>query len=55
MNILSCMWLGFFGGAGGLFFVFLKFWPRHGACGILVPQIGIEPTLSAVEARSPNQ
>ena len=30
------------------------FWPCHMACGILVPQPGIEPRPSAVRARSPN-
>ena len=30
------------------------FWPRHAACGILVPQPGIEPGPSAVKALSPN-
>ena len=36
------------------FFSFLFFWPSHTACGILVPQPGIEPRLSAVIERSPN-
>ena len=31
------------------------FWPRPAACGILVPQPGIEPRPSAVKARSPNR
>ena len=30
------------------------FWPYHTACGILVPQPGIEPAPPAVEAQSPN-
>ena len=30
------------------------FWPRHVACGSLVPQAGIEPWPWAVAARSPN-
>ena len=30
------------------------FWPRHVACGILVPRPGIKPAPPAVEARSPN-
>ena len=33
---------------------FLFFWPRPAACGILVPQPGIEPALPAVEAWSLN-
>ena len=35
-----------------LFFFF--FWPRHTACGILVPRPGMEPETPAVEAWSPN-
>ena len=31
-----------------------KFWPCHMACGILVPQSGIEPMPPAVEVWSPN-
>ena len=30
------------------------FWPRSTACGILVPQPGIEPTPPAVEVQSVN-
>ena len=30
------------------------FWPNYAACGILVPQPGIEPRPSAVKAQSPN-
>ena len=30
------------------------FWLRYGACGILVPQPGIEPMPSAVKAWNPN-
>ena len=30
------------------------FWPRHLACGILVPQPGVEPRCLAVKERSPN-
>ena len=30
------------------------FWPRHAACGILVPQPGIEPVHPEVEVQSPN-
>ena len=30
------------------------FWPHCAACGILVPQPGIEPVPPAVEAWSPN-
>ena len=33
---------------------FLFFWPCHKACGILVPQPGTEPRLSAVKVLSPN-
>ena len=36
-----------------LLFIFY-FWPCHVACGILVPQPGIEPVPPAMEARSPN-
>ena len=36
------------------FFCFL-FWPHHAACGILVPQPGIEPESPALEVRSLNQ
>ena len=32
----------------------LLFWPCCVACRILVPQPGIKPVLSALEARSPN-
>ena len=32
----------------------LFFWLCHVACGMLVPQPGIEPTPPAVEAQSPN-
>ena len=30
-------------------------WPHHAACGILVSWPGIEPELSALKARNPNQ
>ena len=33
---------------------FFCFWPCHAACGILVPQPGIEPMPPAVEVQSPN-
>ena len=33
---------------------FFSFWPRCSACGILVPQPGIEPVPPAVEAQSLN-
>ena len=33
---------------------FFFFWPRHVACGILVPQPGIEPGPSALKVQSPN-
>ena len=40
------------------FSLFKKFkifsWPHHKSCGILVPQPGIEPVSSAVEAQSLN-
>ena len=36
-----------------VFFCFF-FWPRHVACGILVPWPGIKPGPPAVKARSPN-
>ena len=36
------------------FFYFLFFWPHHAACGILVPQPGIEPRSTALEAWSLN-
>ena len=32
----------------------IKYWPRYGACGILVPQPGIEPMSPAMEAQSLN-
>ena len=35
-------------------FSFFFFWPHRAACGILVPQPGIEPRPLAVEAQSPN-
>ena len=34
--------------------IFFFFWPYHKACGILVPQPGIDPRPSPVKARSPN-
>ena len=33
--------------------LFFFFWPRHVACGILVPRPGIEPMPPAVKAPSP--
>ena len=33
---------------------FFFFWLHHAACGILIPQPGVEPGPSAVRARSPN-
>ena len=36
------------------FKIFFIFWPCHVACGILVPQPGIKPTLPALEAQSLN-
>ena len=33
---------------------FLFFWPRHAACGILVPQPGIEPMPPIMEVQSLN-
>ena len=38
----------------GLFFFSLIFWPCCMACGVLVPQLGIEPEPPAVEAQSLN-
>ena len=35
-----------------LFYLFI--WPYHAACGILVPQPGIEPGPLTVKTRSPN-
>ena len=35
-------------------FIYLFIWLYRAACGILVPQPGIEPTPPEVEARSPN-
>ena len=35
------------------FYFYLVFWPCRAACGILVPQPGIEPAPSAVKAWSP--
>ena len=32
----------------------IKYWPRYGACGILVPQPEIEPMSPAMEAQSLN-
>ena len=37
-----------------LLFFFFFFWPYHMACGLLVPQPGIEPVPPAVEAWSLN-
>ena len=37
-----------------VYFLFIYFWLRCVACGILVPQPGMEPGPPAVEARSPN-
>ena len=33
---------------------FFSVWPCHMACGILVPQPGIEPRSSAIRVQSPN-
>ena len=30
--------------------IFKKIWPHHAACGILVPQLGVEPTPPALKA-----
>ena len=38
-----------------LFSFLVFFWLRHVACGILVPQPGIEPVPPAAEAQSPNR
>ena len=45
---------GFAWDTGFLPLVSFCFWLHHAACGILVPQLGIEPTPSAVKAQSPN-
>ena len=37
-----------------IYIQFFLFWPRPTACGILVPQPGIEPGPMAVKAPSPN-
>ena len=37
-----------------LFLIFYFFWPPCGACGILVPRLGIKPGPTAVKAWSPN-
>ena len=37
------------------FFLSYFFWPHHRACGILVPQQGIEPMPPAFEGQSVNQ
>ena len=34
--------------------IFFFFWPHRKACGISVPQSGIEPAPSAVKVQSPN-
>ena len=34
------------------FFLFFFLWTGHTACGILVPQLRIEPTPAALEAQS---
>ena len=44
----------FVGARYGFFFSFFFFWLLHAACGILVPQQGIEPGPSAVKSQSPN-
>ena len=38
---------------GSFLFIYL-FWPHNAACGISVPQPGIEPLPSAVKAQNPN-
>ena len=35
-----------------IFYVFVIFWPHCSACGVLVPQPGIEPTPPVVEAQT---
>ena len=35
-----------------LIFIYFIFWPRHTACGILIPPRGIEPATPVVEAQS---
>ena len=46
---IMLLWIAY-----SFFFFFFFFWPCHVACGILVPQPGIEPGLSVVRVRSPN-
>ena len=36
------------------FYLFIYLWPRHAACGILVPWPGIKPVPPALEAQSLN-
>ena len=38
-----------------IFFIFYFIWPRHAACGILVPRPEAEPVPSATKARRPNR
>ena len=38
----------------GLKFRFFIFWPHLAACGIFVPQLGVEPAPLAVKTQSPN-
>ena len=49
--LCSCCFVFVFGGFGGLF---VCFWLCHTACGILVPQPGIEPKPSALKVQSLN-
>ena len=36
-------------------YLFIYFWPRHTACGILVSQPGVKPAPPALQAQSLNQ
>ena len=50
IHVIACIRISFL-----FIFIYLfiyLFWPRHTACGILVPRPGIEP--SAVKVQSPN-
>ena len=57
-SFLICRFMYFakFGNFSTIIFAstFFFFWPCHAACGILVPQPGIEPTPPALEAQSLN-
>ena len=61
LRLLHCRWILYHWATGEvlvlysrILFIYLLFWLHHAACGILVPQKGIEPTHPAVEVRSLN-